>query len=198
MPPRCKFTKNEIIESAFYIAKTEGFEAITARALGARLGSSPRPIFSLFKSMDEVLAEVKKSARALYGEYVALGLKQSDIPAFKGVGMQYIRFAIEEPKLFQLLFMTEQAEQPTVQNVLPIIDENYPQILDSIQTSYRFDEKQALMLYRHLWIYTHGIAVLCATNLCTFSADEMSRMLTEVCTAIIKEIKGGFKNDQNQ
>lgn len=195
MPPKCKFTREEIIASAFYIAKTEGFDAVTARALGTRLGSSTRPIFSLFKSMDEVLAEVKKSARALYGEYVALGLKQTDIPAFKGVGMQYIRFALTEPKLFQLLFMSEQTEKPTVRNVLPIIDENYPQILASVQSLYQFDEQQAQTLYRHLWIYTHGIAVLCATNLCTFSADEMSRMLTEVCTAIIKEIKGGFKND---
>lgn len=192
MPPKCKFTRNEIIQTAFELAKTEGSQAVTARALGARLGSSTRPIFSLFRSMDEVLAGVREAARALYGEYISLGLSQTDIPAFKGVGMQYIRFAITEPKLFQLLFMSEQPVKPTVRNVLPVIDENYPQILASVQASYQFDTSQAELLYRHLWIYTHGIAVLCATNMCTFTPDAMGQMLTEVCTAMIKELKRGI------
>lgn len=197
MPPKCKFTRDEITQATFDLAKAEGFEAVSARALGTRLGSSTRPIFSLFKSMEEVLAEVREAARALYGKYIALGLNQTDMPAFKGVGMQYIRFAITEPKLFQLLFMSEQPGKPTVKNVLPVIDENYPQILASIQDSYSFDLSQSEKLYRHLWIYTHGIAVLCATNMCTFTADVMSQMLTEVCTAMIKEMKRGDKNDQN-
>lgn len=195
MPPKCKFTKQEITEAAFRIAKSEGFEAVSARAIGDRLGSSTRPIFSCFRSMDEVLAEVKAASRKLYKEYVSSGLHQSDMPAFKGVGMQYIRFALTEPKLFQLLFMCEQDEKPDVENVLPIIDESYPQILASVQETYQFTRKEAERLYRHLWIYTHGIAVLCATRLCSFSGDEMSRMLTEVCTAMIRDIKTNNKSE---
>lgn len=194
MPPKCKFTKQEIVGAAFSIAKAEGFEAVTARALGERLGSSTRPIFSCFHSMDEVLAEVKAAARGLYGEYVSYGLHQADMPAFKGVGMQYIRFALTEPKLFQLLFMCEQRERPDVENVLPAIDENYPLILASVQESYQFTRTQAERLYQHLWIYSHGIAVLCATRLCSFTGEDISRMLTEVCTAMIRDIKANNKS----
>ena len=39
-----------------------------------------------------------KSAKALYKEYVNKGLTTE--PPFKGVGTQYILFAVNEPKLF--------------------------------------------------------------------------------------------------
>ena len=188
MPPKCKFTREEIIESALDIARSEGTASITARALGAKLGSSSKPIFSVFENMEEVQAEVQKAAKALYAEYVQIGLRQEF--AFKGVGTQYILFAIKEPKLFQLLFMSEQPQKPSVAGILPIIDESYEQILLSVQNGYDLAKKDAENLYRHLWIYTHGIAVLCATNMCSFTAEEISRMMTEVCRGLLKEIKG--------
>ena len=197
MPPKCKFTREEVIESAFNIARTSGFDAITARALGERLGSSTRPVFSLFRSMDEVLAEVKTSARALYDTYIARGLQQTDMPAFKGVGTGYIRFASEEPKLFQLLFMREQEEKPPLSGILPVIDDNYEQILASVQNLYHLGPELSLRFYRHLWVYTHGIAALCATGMCTFTGEEISRMLTEVCTALLKSMRSDSTKPEN-
>ena len=106
MPPKAKFTRDEIIEASLTIVKADGFKALTARALGARLGSSARPIFTVFDSMEEVQQAVMDEAKRIYKQYVERGLKE-ELP-FKGVGTQYILFAVEEPKLFQLLFMKEQ------------------------------------------------------------------------------------------
>ncbi len=188
MPPKCKFTQEEIIRAALDLTREKGIDALTARALGAKLGSSPKPIFTVFENMEEVQAEVQKAAKALYAEYIRVGLHQE--LAFKGVGTQYILFAIKEPKLFQLLFMSEQPQKPPVAGILPIIDESYEQILQSVQNGYGLGGKDAENLYRHLWIYTHGIAVLCATNMCSFTAEEISGMMTEVCRSLLKEIKG--------
>ncbi len=193
MPPKAKFTKEQITEAALDIIREEGMENLTARALGEKLGSSACPIFTVFENMEEVQKTVKKAARDLYAEYVKRGLEET--PALKGVGMQYIRFAIREPKLFQLLFMSEQLQKPTVANVLPIIDENYHKILLSVENCYNMDKIKAEKLYRHLWIYTHGIAVLCATNMCTFTPEEMGKMLTEICMSVLNKIKGGAHND---
>ena len=189
MPPKCKFTRSEIIQAALDIARTEGISFMTARALGTKLGSSSKPIFSIFDNMEEVQTEVKKAAKALYAEYVKRGLREK--PAFKGVGIQYISFAMKEPKLFQLLFMSEQPDKTGVSSVLPIIEDSYDEILQSVKSNYELNESDAEKLYRHLWIYTHGMAVLYATNMCTFSSEEMDRMLTEVCMSILNKIKGG-------
>lgn len=195
MPPKAKFTRDEIIDEALNIVRAEGLGALTARSLGAKLGSSARPIFTLFQNMDEVQQEVVAAVKRLYAEYVNNGLCQTEMPAFKGVGMQYIRFALAEPKLFQILFMSEHQQKPDVTNVLPVIDDNYHQILSSVQNSYSLNQADSQWLYRHLWIYTHGIAVLCATNMCSFTPEEIGKMLTEVCTAMLKEMKGGREND---
>ena len=54
MPPKPKFTKEEIVAAALELVSEKGIEALTARELGVRLGSSARPIFTAFNSMEEV------------------------------------------------------------------------------------------------------------------------------------------------
>lgn len=187
MPPKAKFTKEEIVDAAFRIVRESGWEALSSRALGKRLGSSARPVFTVFKSMDEVQQAVLEAAKALYKEYVSKGLSEEH--PFKGVGTRYILFSAREPKLFQLLFMREQPEIPDLKGVLPLIEESYEEILLSIRKDYGISRASAEKLYRHLWIYTHGIATLCVTKTCRFTGDEISSMITEVCMSILKDTK---------
>lgn len=188
MPQKAKFSKREIIAAAVNIVENGGALSLTARSLGEKLGSSPRPIFTTFNNMDEVVQGVFDYANGLYQSYVAKGLTQS--PAFKGVGTAYIAFAGDHPKLFQLLFMKEQSELPDPSSVLGIIEGSYREILNSITQSYGVDENFAKRLYLHMWIYSHGIAVLTVNKMCKFGDEEISDMLTEVCRSLIV---GGLK-----
>lgn len=200
MPPKAKFTKDEIIAAALELVRETGADSLTARTLGAKLGSSPRPIFTVFRSMDEVQQAVFAAARACYNGYIDAafssaeedGTPSPDNRHFKRVGAQYIRFAIREPKLFQLLFMQEQKTLPDLSHILPMIDENYEAILTSVQEDHHVNREDAQWLYRHLWIYTHGIASLCATGMCKFTAEEIGRMMTEVFIGLIQQRKGGM------
>ncbi|MCI8775477.1 MAG: TetR/AcrR family transcriptional regulator [Lachnospiraceae bacterium] len=195
MPPKAKFTRDEIIEKALDIVHTEGIDRLTSRELGAQLGSSARPIFTVFESMDEVKLEVIRHARELYRQYVDRGLKAR--LAFQGVGVAYITFALEEPKLFQLLFMNAQttkddageAVSVNVSQILPLIDDSYEKILRSVQEPYGLDRQTADRLYQHLWIYTHGIAAMCATRLCNYTMEQMKEMMKEVFDGLLFRIK---------
>ena len=187
MPPKAKCSKEEIIETAFNIVVKEGMDALTARSLGSALGSSPRPIFTVFDSMEEVQSCVKSKAEKIYSDMVEEGLKEQN--AFKGVGTAYIRFACVYPKLFQLLFMHDSHGTPDKANVLQGIEENYELILQSVQNSYGFSRQTSIDLYMHLWIYSHGIAVLIATGVCKFTPKQISDMLTEVFISIITKFK---------
>lgn len=185
MPPKAKFTKEQITHAALELVRADGISALTARTLASKLGSSSCPIFTVFENMEEVHQSVLDSAKSRYKEYVEKGL--ADTSAFKGVGKQYILFAIEEPQLFQLLFMNSQTVIPNIDGALPLLDENYEEILDSITVSYGVSRKIAEKLYRHLWIYSHGIATLCTTKMCRFTGEEISQMITEVFTSLLKE-----------
>ncbi len=188
MPPRAKFTKEEIINAGLEILKEKDLSSVTAREIGKRLKSSSRPIFTTFQNMNEVMEGIKDKAREIYTEYVQQGLKEAI--AFRGVGQAYIMFAIKEPKLFQLLFMNKQKEDLGVNKILPEIESNYDEIVSSITDNYPVSKDAAISLYRHLWIYSHGIATLCANGMCKFSGEEIANMLTEVFKSLLKEKLG--------
>lgn len=187
MPPKAKFTEKQITDAALNLVREQGIGGLTARALGNKLGSSSCPIFTVFQNMEEVQESVIRAARAFYKKYVDRGLVET--PAFKGVGTQYILFAVDEPNLFRLLFMTGQDSIPDFKGILPIIDDSYEQILASIVTGYGMERDDADRLYRHLWIYTHGIATLCVSKMCSFTGDEISGMMTEVFISLLRNFK---------
>ena len=66
------------------------------RCCGA-LGSSARPIFTVFDSMKQVQDAVREAAMRRFAEP-----KLPDMPLFKQVGMQMVLFGAREPKLYQL------------------------------------------------------------------------------------------------
>ena len=70
MPRKFMFTREQIIAAAVELTRPDGLTALTARALGARLGSSSRPIFGLFENMEEVRQEVMKEANEFYQSYI--------------------------------------------------------------------------------------------------------------------------------
>lgn len=187
MPPKAKFTREEVTKAALGLTRRKGIGAVTARALGEELGSSARPIFTVFESMEELQGELVKAAKEIYKKYVEAGLKET--PAFKGVGKAYIRFAAEEPRLFRLLFMREREQALEISRATELIDENYERILASVCTSYALGREAADVLYRHLWIFSHGIAVLLVTGVCSFTAEEISDMLTRTCRGILAGLK---------
>ncbi|MCH5163832.1 MAG: TetR/AcrR family transcriptional regulator [Clostridiales bacterium] len=186
MPPKAKFTREQILNESLLIVRESGIESLTARTLAKRLGSSACPIFTVFDNMEEVITETKQLAKAEYAKYIQKGLCQ-EIP-FKGVGTQYIMFAKNEPKLFQLLFMTE-ADIGSVDQFLPTIDDNYSLILNSVRVPYGLNEVDAKYLYTHLTIYTHGIATLIARKVVAFTDEDVDRMLSEVFVGLLKELK---------
>ena len=136
-----------------------------------------------------IMSAIEERAHEIYADYVYQGLQQEK--AFRGVGQAYIAFAMNEPQLFRLLFMRKLPNDMKLGKILPEIDDNYPLIAKSITDQYPVSDDDAVALYRHLWIYSHGIATLCATSMCSFTEQEIGDMLTEVFKALLIEKMAG-------
>ena len=98
MPPKFKFTKEQIVESAFNIVRRKGWAGLTTRSLAEELGSSARPIYSFFKSMGELEEELVKKAVELLYECMVVE-RTGDPWIDHGIG--YVMFAQEEKHLFR-------------------------------------------------------------------------------------------------
>lgn len=189
MPPKPKFTKEEIVAAALKLVSEKGIEALTARELGVRLGSSARPIFTVFNSMEEVQEEVRAAALKRFESYAEKAMHYT--PVFKQVGMQMILFAMEEPKLYQLVYMSENAGATDFEGITQRLGDVAQLCVDVIQRDYGLSEKDAKALFEHVWIYTFGIGALCATGMCRFSQEEIIQMLGQDFMAMLFYAKSG-------
>ena len=88
MPPKPKFTREEIVNGALELVSEKGIEYLTTRNLGEWLGSSARPIFTVFKSMDEVVALVHEAAMERFNSYIREIVEFT--PAFKEAGIRMV------------------------------------------------------------------------------------------------------------
>jgi len=100
MPPKNKFTREEIIEAAFEFAKEEGFSKITARSVASRLNSLVAPIYANFKAIDELVQAAVQRVFTLSEELLA---KQKGENLFENIGKTSLAFAHDYPVLFREL-----------------------------------------------------------------------------------------------
>ena len=68
MPPKAKYTREEIVKTAYQMTRENGIESVMARELGKRLGTSSSPIFTAFKNMGELQEEVRGLAMKNFEE----------------------------------------------------------------------------------------------------------------------------------
>jgi len=192
MPPKPKFTREEIIAAALELVSEKGISALTSRNLGVRLGSSARPIFTVFTSMEEVQEAVREAALKRFESYAEKAVQYA--PVFKQVGMQMILFAKEEPMLFQLCYMTDRHNAQTFEDIYLYLGDVAYICVNVIQSDYGLCEKDAKALFEHVWIHTFGIGALCATGMCDFSEEQIIEMLGHDFVAMLVHIKTGQMN----
>ena len=186
MPPKFKFTRQQIVDAAVDVTRQGGASALTARALAARLGCSVKPIFGLFENMQQVQQAVLAAADALYQSYIQRDMASGQYPPYKASGMAYIRFAKEEPELFKLLFMRDRTgETPTEnrQQVQPLID--------LIRKNAGLSESDAYLFHMEMWLYVHGIATMIATAYLNWDDQLVSRVLTDAYLGLCSRYAAG-------
>ena len=183
MAPKFKFTKEEVLAVTIDFIRENGIEALTARELAKKLDSSTKVIFSLFSNMKNLEDEAKFAAENIFSEKVNLALK--DNSPFKRLGVEYILFSKNEPKLFQWLFMKKGIEVESFKDFLPMRDYEYKSVIESIDEEYKISIENSKKLYEHLFIYSHGIATLTVTGIYNFTPSEIIEYMKEVAKSLI-------------
>ena len=189
MPPKAKYTREEIINRAFEMARKKGIDAVVARELGKELGTSSSPIFTAFKNMEELQHEVRKVAMREFETYVRDAINYT--PAFKYVGMKMIEFAVKEPKLFQLLYMREHDGSQTYAMLIEELGDTVEVCIELMQKEYVLSRPEAELLFRQVWLHTFGICVLLAGRVCRISLEEISEMLSIEFQGSLMLLKSG-------
>lgn len=187
MPPAIKVTKEAIMAAALRMVREKGIECLNARDLAKEIGCSVHPLFRAYESMDGLKAAVYKTAESLYNERMLSGSAHTG-DAFLDMGLAYVYFAQEEKNLFRLLFMSDAFGNQSIGDIAGST-EGDDAILEMLCQRTKLSKKAAQELYTGIWLTTHGIAAMFATNSCRFNDEEIRRFLNNSFMGLLLKLK---------
>ncbi|MBQ7954890.1 MAG: TetR/AcrR family transcriptional regulator [Lachnospiraceae bacterium] len=189
MPPKARISKEMIIEEAFQIARTEGADKITARSISQRLKCSTQPVLYYFTTVEEIKAAVYRKADEYHTGWL-MNLEHDCENPMLGIGMNYIRFAVEEKNLFHLLFQSGEFSGAGLMDLVQL--EELAPVLQVLQQEAELTEVEAKEVFSTLFVFVHGYASMFANNEMVYDEKLLETLLTKVFYGAIyatKEVK---------
>ena len=164
-----------ILEAAFEIVRKDGMEKLSNRELANKLKCSIRPIYYQFENVEEMQKELYLKIEQYFYKFILDNMVE-EIPKYKQVGINYIKFAKKEKKLFQTLFMTDVGLTPDA--FVSKAGEDYKEIEKFIKISANIKEEDIKDFHTKMWIFCHGIATLVANDTIKLTDNQIQDLLS--------------------
>ena len=160
MPPKSRITKDMILDAAVAVVRESGFESVNARTVSRRLHCSTQPVMYHFSTIDSLKRAAYARVDRLHGTYM-MNIPAEQDPVL-GIGLNYIRFAVEEPQLFRFLFQSGYAEE---NSLLEMIDsEELVPVLAAMREGAGLDMEKTRQIFLTVALFAHGYASIIANN----------------------------------
>ena len=175
MPTKIKISKDMILDAAFEIVRKDGMEKLSNRELANKINCSIRPIYYQFENVEEMQKELYLKIEQYFYKFILDNMVE-EIPKYKQVGINYIKFAKKEKKLFQTLFMTDVGLTPDA--FVLKSGEDYKEIEKLIKISANMKEEDIKDFHTKMWIFCHGIATLVANDTIKLTDNQIQDLLS--------------------
>lgn len=177
MPPKPKITKDMLIEAAFEIARKTGAENINARTVSEKLNCSTQPVMYHFSTIEELKRAAYTKVDHYHTEYL-MNITRPKEEVMLGIGLNYIRFATEEPHLFRFLFQSGYVPE----NSLPEMtdSEELMPVLSAMQKAMNMSLAQTKEIFITLALFVHGYASLITNNSLEYDEELIKQHLIRV------------------
>jgi len=99
--------RTKILDAARELFVREGYEAVTMRRIAEKIEYSPTAIYFHFRDKETLLREICDADFLTLAHSIAsAGQIDDPIARMKATGLAYVRFGLEFPNHYQLMFMT--------------------------------------------------------------------------------------------
>lgn len=170
MPPKQKYTKERIIDTAFDLAKVDGIENLTARKLADALGSSVAPIYANFEDIEALKKSVVKKIFEM-----SRNMSKEEITGdrFLDIGIASLRFAKEYSVLFKELVLKKNKYMDDYDSSLgkTIIQE-----MKEDSTLEDLSDDELMLVLLKMRVFQLGLSVMVANDLLPRSFNEEAQI----------------------
>lgn len=183
MSRKTQISKELILQSALELLIEKGFSEVNIKTLSQKIGCSTQPIVWHFDNMEGLRIALGKYALEYANNklYVAANGTNS----FGQVGRAYIGIAINEPNLFQFLYLSGKSEL-NMQNFDGISsDEGNPELIKNLSETLHLSESVASRYLQDTIIYTHGIAALIVAGVIKATESEIWEFIDNATNAFL-------------
>lgn len=180
MPAKKQITKEMILDAALKLLEEQGYDAVNIKQLSRKLGCSTQPVYLSFSGMEDLRNELLPLAVKKFETYMKSNSKDDVINLYD---INYIHFAIDEPRLFCFLFMRANAFSEIKLALTPVIEQS----IGGLMVTYHISHEEADILHDQLWMHAHGIASMIATNFCDWNMEKVSMMLANCKSAFTEK-----------
>src|SRR5262245_55785796 len=99
-------TRDRILDAAREMFVKDGVEAVTMRAIAERIEYTPTAIYHHFRDKNALLRELAEhDLHALVQAFQRIGKIEDPVERLRRIGLAYIRFGLENPNHYRVLFM---------------------------------------------------------------------------------------------
>lgn len=104
--------RRKILDAARQLFVKEGFDNVSMRRIASAIEYSPAAIYRYFKNKREILSTLREEGfqQFVTGQRERLATYSDPIERLKVGGRGYVRFAVEQPDYFELMFCTDCTE----------------------------------------------------------------------------------------
>lgn len=140
--------------------------------------------------------EVLKETEQIYNKMMFAAMMEP-VNGFAQMGLAYIEFAKTEKNLFKLLFMTDAFASKSMLDIVGST-EGDDEVIDMLCKMTGLNAALSKELYAGIWLTTHGIASMYATNNCRYSDSEIKRLLENSYMGLVLKLRNemGDKNEK--
>ena len=182
MPTTIRITKEMILNAAFDITRNEGIEKLSNREIAKKMNCSIRPIYYQFKNSEELYKALYNKINSYFYDFIMKNIAD-DIPHYKQIGINYIKFAQEETNLFKVLFMSPSRNLP---NTFVETDKTgFAGVVAAIKLSTHLSDKDIKSFHTKMWIFVHGIATLTVSRSFKFTEEQIRDLLSQEFQALM-------------
>ena len=170
MAPNKKFSKEQIVDIAFEIARVEGIDSISIRKVAEKLGSSIAPIYVNFKNVDELINAVIKKIINLSQQLIE---EQNTGDRFYDIGVASIKFAKNYNVLFTDLVLKRNSY---IKSYGGEIDPIFINEMKKDSEFYNFTEEDLKDILLKMKIFQVGLSVMIANDLLPEEFDQVKAL----------------------
>jgi AcrR family transcriptional regulator len=175
-----------IVDCSLELLREQGRGALTMRRVAGRLGVGAMTLYTYFESQEALWRAMVRRGFEMLHRQCELASTLHTTGDWRGGARSYLRFALEHPNLYKLMFDTPMAEDDS-----DLLEGGFEALLEKVRQRYTEQGQAGRDLTTHArraagryWIALHGLAMLGIAGRLSVLDDDIDALLDDLLPRI--------------